>query len=139
MHDNWCLRHQVPDSRRWRWDLRQLLASPLVRVSLNDIELDALAYEGCTTWTAGGGTRANQKLDGLTWAALAAFAETFDIKCDKCLVATMTTHARPNKHCGCLVAAATHAREAQGPGVGELGRSAFHLTALPLQPRQLPV
>ena len=89
---------KVSEQDRWLWELYQLRRSPLEQVSPNDIALDALPYGDSRTWTAGGGTRANQKLQGLSWLELLAYCEAYDLRfetSDPLLVRITTRDVRP--------------------------------------------
>ena len=53
------------------WDNHSRLeGSPFMAMSFDDIEMLAVSHGGRNTWIAGGGHRANGKLQGLRWPAL---------------------------------------------------------------------
>ena len=62
-------------------DYTRLECSPFQSVPSADIEMLAGIYGDCVKWVAGGGKRANGKLQGLRWPELRDFANWFDQRC----------------------------------------------------------
>ena len=74
---------------RHRWEAWQLARSQWSVVSDAEIGHIAQQYAHHSTWIAGSGSRANLKLEGLSWDALRDFTVEFDQQCVSPLHAAM--------------------------------------------------
>ena len=100
---------QVTARERLQWEVHELESSPVMTVTESEVNLDALCFGDATTWAAGGGSRVNQKLDGLRWAALRDIAVEFDHRylrvhdtgplLDFCCTMTSSVSHRCRAHC----------------------------------------